>query len=277
MCNKGKVQPGYIFTNNQGEEFTVLSRSNRMDNRGYCSYWNVQFKDNHGYTTTSTHSSILNGRVKNPFHPFVVGVGYFGDGPFESTYYTPDGIRKRYREYIVWLGLMQRCYSDLYHINHPTYKDCTVDTTWHNFQTFAAWYTSQYGHDLDYFELDKDLLIYNNKHYSPSSCVLIPAEINSMLARAYEETSTLGLPTGYSYTPRNDIYARVIHPVRGRIGKTFKTLREAIIWRNDIVEYKIAYILEKYSLVVPTELLDLIEYRLETLFLIEPDDWVGVV
>lgn len=79
----------------------------------------------------------------------------------------------------VWRNLKRR-----YKPTHPSYKDCSVSSEWGSFDNFYNWYISQpYYAYKDKFKLnvDKDLLISGNKHYSEKTCVLLPQYINIYL------------------------------------------------------------------------------------------------
>lgn len=87
---------------------------------------------------------------------------------------------KNTKPYQMWMCLIRRCYSLKYQEKHPTYIGCSVDERWHDFQDFADWYYNHPYRELGY-ELDKDLLFPNNKIYSPDTCCLVPACLNSLL------------------------------------------------------------------------------------------------
>jgi len=74
--------------------------------------------------------------------------------------------------------MLKRCYCKDNLITNPTYKDCTVCDEWHLFSNFKSWMETQ---DWENKELDKDLLVYKNKAYSPETCCFVPREINLFL------------------------------------------------------------------------------------------------
>ena len=73
--------------------------------------------------------------------------------------------------YRYWFDMINRCYSGV----HRTYSDASVCDDWLIFSSFKNWMI-----DKDYSgkHLDKDLLVYGNKVYSPETCLFIPAHIN---------------------------------------------------------------------------------------------------
>lgn len=136
----------------------------------------VRFLDT-GYVRSGCSSKHIRlGNVKDPMRPTVLGVGYIGVGIFSS------GTSKcMTSEYEAWRGMLRRCYDLKHHKTHPTYKDCTVCSEWHNFQNFAEWFVPRYKEG---FELDKDGLVKGNKIYSPTRCQVISKSENIRLARS---------------------------------------------------------------------------------------------
>lgn len=73
--------------------------------------------------------------------------------------------------YRFWFDMINRCYSG----KQNTYSDVSVCDDWLIFSSFKDWMI-----DKDYSgkHLDKDLLVYGNKIYSPETCMFIPEYIN---------------------------------------------------------------------------------------------------
>lgn len=109
----------------------------------------------------------------------VYGVGIRSTGEFKST---ENG--KHTKLYTLWKNMLARCYSEVMHKHRPTYKDCTVEGDFLDFQKFCSWYTNQVlCHDTEY-QLDKDLLIKGNKVYSEDTCLLVPRKVNMFLCKS---------------------------------------------------------------------------------------------
>lgn len=80
--------------------------------------------------------------------------------------------------YRTWADMLTRAYSEKEKARHPTYKDVTVCKEWHTFSVFKAWMEVQ---DFESGQLDKDLLVTGNKHYSPETCVFVSKQVNMFL------------------------------------------------------------------------------------------------
>ena len=138
----------------------------------------VQFKE--GYMVKTYYGEFLKGKVKNPYDASVFGVGYLGVG-----YYKTGNEEGHTEQYNCWNQMLRRCYSIKAQERNPTYKGCTVCEEWHNFQNFAKWYDENFYHTCDEVMcLDKDILVRNNKVYSPNTCCFLPQSINVLLIKS---------------------------------------------------------------------------------------------
>ena len=82
--------------------------------------------------------------------------------------------------YAVWRDMLKRCLSVKHKNKCPAYADVICCNEWLVFSNFKSWMEQQ---DWEGKHLDKDLLVYQNKVYSPETCVFIPQELNSFLVR----------------------------------------------------------------------------------------------
>ena len=78
--------------------------------------------------------------------------------------------------YRAWTSMLERCYSVKFQERNPTYQGCTVTVEWLTFGNFRTWMEKQ---DWEGNQLDKDLLIEDNKLYSPETCVFVTQTVNS--------------------------------------------------------------------------------------------------
>jgi hypothetical protein len=126
------------------------------------------------------YANIKRGVVSNPYHKSVSGIGFLSIGKFKSII---GGIRTK--EYKTWLNLLGRCYKD--NKRPITYKDCTVDERWHDFQVFGKWFEENYNPEtMQGWQLDKDILVKGNKIYSPENCCFVPQEINTLFRQGFK-------------------------------------------------------------------------------------------
>lgn len=159
---------GQSFINNQGLVMKIIECQKTTSTR-------VRFEN--GYETVAQLSNIKRGRVANPYHPTVYGVGYHGEGTYLAK--VNGEMTPCYR---AWQGMLTRCYKSNDKEKFISWKDCSVCEEWHNFQNFARWWHDNYYEVGDEtMHLDKDWLTKGNKVYSPDTCVIVPQTINSLL------------------------------------------------------------------------------------------------
>lgn len=90
-----------------------------------------------------------------------------------------DGKRKIVWQcpfYVRWYNMVKRCYSEVFLRRWPNYEGCSICEDWRYFSNFKAWMETQ---DWEGNELDKDLLFYGNKIYSPETCVFVSSQVNT--------------------------------------------------------------------------------------------------
>ena len=132
---------------------------------------------NTGFEMSVQLTNIRNGSVKDPYVSSVFGVGVLGT-KYPSTI---NGVNTK--EYVLWVHMLQRCYSDSFKKKRPTYEDCKCSENFKSYEYFYEWCHSQIGFDNEGWHLDKDLLAKGNRVYSADSCIFIPKEINSLLIK----------------------------------------------------------------------------------------------
>jgi len=201
----------------------------------------VQFEN--GFTVKTYYQEFLKGKVKNPYDISVYNVGYLGEGVYKTW---TNGERSR--QYKCWSQMLSRCYSSKVQEKHPTYKGCTVCEEWHNYQNFAKWYDENIIEvEGEKIALDKDLLIKNNKIYSPQNCCFLPQPLNTILVKS---NSIRGLnPIGLTFNKRANKYYVNCCDGNGKIKylgsfnskdqafKTYKEYKESVI-KSQAKKYK---------------------------------------
>jgi hypothetical protein len=76
--------------------------------------------------------------------------------------------------------MLMLCYSAYYHEKHPSYKGCSVCPEWLYFSVFRARMQAHDGH-WEGLVLDKDILVFGNKVYSPQTCLFVSRAVNNLL------------------------------------------------------------------------------------------------
>lgn len=87
----------------------------------------------------------------------------------------PDSIVS---SYIVWKGMLDRCYNESSTRSCATYIDCSVTQCWHRYSDFKVWFDQNC---IAGYELDKDILIPGNRVYSPDTCCFVPPDVNKVV------------------------------------------------------------------------------------------------
>lgn len=222
----------------------------------YYSFRNctIQLEDGN-ILTNIEYGNLKKGNVKNPFHPSVCGVGYVGQGKYKVKV---KGVLSPIYE--VWRGIIRRCYSIENQKKHPTYKDCTVDERWHNYQIFAKWYEDNH---VEGFHLDKDILVKGNKIYSPETCCFVPRDINNLFIKAQNKRGKY--PIGVHINKNTNKYIALVGRGFGQewIG-AYDTPEEAFQAYKVAKEAYIKEVADKWQhLITPQTYQALINYTVE--------------
>ena len=193
-----------------------------------------------GYEVKTTMQQLLKGNINDRLKPTVFGVGVIGEC------LTVDSCGNRLKEYQVWKGMLERCYSDKFQAKKPTYKGCIVSENFVCYLYFKKWCNKQIGFDQVGWHLDKDILSKGNKVYSEDTCCFVPQEINSLLVRS---NATRGkYPLGVSYLTRLGMFeASVSLGGRNkRIGR-FYNAQEAFYAYKEVKESYIKEVANKWK------------------------------
>jgi hypothetical protein len=121
------------------------------------------------------------GELKELSKGKICGVGYLGEGEYKSR---ENGSKTR--AYSMWYSMIRRCYSYRNETGkgESSYYNCEVCEEWHNFQNFAKWFNENYYEvHGELMTLDKDILVHNNKIYSPQTCLIVPNSINCLFIK----------------------------------------------------------------------------------------------
>lgn len=160
---------GCVFDTNKSGKLVVTR---------YVSFEEVYVRFiNSGYETKAEMGQIRKGSVKDKLAPSVYGVGVLGEYP---TRVNGGGYVK---EYTLWKGVLQRCYDAKFQEKCKTYIGATISNNFKNYQYFKEWCNSQVGFDQEGWQLDKDILVKGNKHYSEDMCCFVPKEVNILFTK----------------------------------------------------------------------------------------------
>lgn len=185
----------------------------------------------------------------------VYGVGVSEPGKFARSVKI-DGKNYKTPEYELWKNMLARCYSPVMNKLRPRYVGCSVSENFKNFQWFANWCQSQIGFGVKGYQLEKDILIKNNKIYSEDTCRFVPNDLNMLLAKSnakrgycsigvYKQVDKNGIVRGYVAQSGNKQNSKDISH-KGYIGVysteedafvAYKTQKEFII-KSTVLKYK---------------------------------------
>ena len=235
---------GETRINNQGEVMFIVEYVNSQD-------VTVQFKRT-GEVVKCAYGTFVKGKVKSHFSASVFGVGITGLEP------TRDENGKMIDSYRCWCDMLMRCYSAKYQEKHPSYKGCYVCNEWLYYHNFKKWYDENY-YEIDgkTSQLDKDILVKNNKVYSPNTSMFVPNFINTLFVKRQNYRGEL--PIGVSYHKGNKKYVATLN-----LYKDGKSTRKTLAYYNTSNEafevYKrakesyIKDVADEYKDIIPVEL-----------------------
>ena len=197
------------------------------------------------------YSNFDDGHIKCPYEAREFGIGYRGEGIYRTSTHK--------KAYETWKNMLGRCYDKKYHKRHPSYIDCKVCNEWLNFQNFAKWYEENYYEvEGEKMCLDKDILVKDNKVYSPDTCVFVPQRINLLFVKNNKNRGDL--PIGVNKV-KNKYIVRMNDAF---YLKYFDTPHEAFLMYKINKELLIEGIANEYENKVPNKLYNaLINYEVE--------------
>lgn len=219
VWNKPKI--GEVFASNFGTEYEVLEY---LD----CYNVKVKFLDLFGFEGWFQSDAVRKGGIRNPYDKTVHGVGYMGEGGAETV-----ANKSRLVEREAWYAMMSRSYCPKFKSKYRKYSECTVSEDWHCYQNFANWMKNQRFYGLGYY-LDKDLLVRDNKVYSPDTCVLLPAYINQLVRRDIDKKGSL--PNGVRAVSKSTFQATLQTVVGTTSVYGFETSEEAYLKYKEMKE-----------------------------------------
>lgn len=221
---------------------TIINYRKYNDIDVYFSEYNYIFRG-------TTYDRFKKGRIQCPYEPRTWGKGYLGVGEYRKTI---NDIKTE--QYNYWRMMLERCYSEKYHIKHPTYQKCVVCEEWLDFQNFARWYDNNYYQvDNETMCLDKDILNKGNKIYSPNTCVFVPERINALFTKC--DKTRGDYPIGVYYNKTANKYIARCSTINGRkhLG-CFETPNDAFIVYKNFKERYVKQMAFEYQEKIPNKL-----------------------
>ena len=100
------------------------------------------------------------------------------------------------KPYILWKGMLERCYNPKSLKKCQSYLGVTVCQDWLKLSNFLNWFDN-YKWIQKGWQLDKDILVKGNKVYSPQTCCFVPHEINTLLTNCRKRRGEY--PVGVSF------------------------------------------------------------------------------
>lgn len=152
-----------------------------------------------------------------------------------------DGKWSSVRPYVLWASMLKRCYA-----GHKNYLDVTVSNEWLDYQDFADWYYKQPVHKRSKgWQLDKDILIPNNRTYSPQTCRFVPTCINIM-ARKMEPREFV---QGVNWHKKDKSFRAFLCDENGKHVEKggFKDEYSAFLWYKNKKEDSMRMVAQKYK------------------------------
>lgn len=225
--------------NSFGSKMVIKEYRNKRDIDVYFPKYNWTFKH-------AAYNTFKNGNIKCPYERRTFGVGFLGEGKYKMS---ENG--KLTDVYIIWHGMLRRCYDPKYQEKHPTYKGCRVEDHLLNFQHMGEWI------DKNYYEipgeqmcLDKDILCKGNKVYSRETCIFVPERINNLFTkrdnnRGKDPIGVDQLPSGNYQAYCNNGYGKTIY-----LG-TYATKEEAFQVYKQYKEKVIKEVIDSYEGKIP--------------------------
>ena len=244
---RSKTRINEINYNTFGSEMKITAYRNAKD-------IDVYFPE-YDWSCKRAYKEFKLGWITCPYEPRAVGVGYMGEGPFLSK---ENGIKTK--AYDAWYQMLRRCYDEKLQNKKPTYKGCTVDETWHNFQAFAEWYENNYYEiPNETMQLDKDILSKGNKVYGPDTCIIVPNSINSLFKH---KKGNIDLPKGVSKIGKKYRGSYYCNDMKIN-GPTVETIEEAFDFYKQGIESRIKQIANMYIEYLPDNIYNiLINYEI---------------
>lgn len=250
---KQKYIVGNVYTNKLGYEFQIIEYNNPHD-------LTIKFKNGIIKHTDVAHITTVTDTIS-----IQRNMGCYHSQPIHN--------RLAYK-YWVWL-----CNRAIYKNGKLAYHDIQVCQEWYDFSNFEKWFEENYYEipNCRRMELDKDILIKNNKIYQPNACCFVPQEINSLLVSKNLKTikhhfdkntspTNQELPVGVTWCNDKNKYRASLNLGKGvvkNLGR-FNTIQEAFECYKQAKENRIKEVANQYKDDLPLHIYNaLINFKIE--------------
>lgn len=206
-----KIVEGGLYKTNRHSDVKILSYKD-------CKNVLVEFQDSGSVVTTCAYS-LRRGSVFDPYDPYILGVGYYGDT------YNDKSLPLKTLAFKRWNLILHRCYETKNtHFHNYGKRGVKVCKSWHNFSNFYRWFVNNYKKGM---QIDSDLFSEGIKEYSPEKCVFVPRKVNSLLVTM--RSIKRDLPIGVYKHKVNKNYVASLSVDDGKVLKigSYKTPEEA--------------------------------------------------
>ena len=243
MCKKREERVGESYVITSGCVATIIKV---LDGH------KVQVQMDDGKILDVYYNHLKRGKVRNPNFKNLYGVAKCGIGRHLTN--VDD---KPTKVYGTWKGMIDRCYNPKNFIKRPTYEGCSVCEEWLTFQVFADWFELNYNPEtMDRWHLDKDIIVKNNRIYSPETCAFVPNQVNILFTKLKNSN---GLPRGVRKTDSGKYSSRLgdrfYFKVEDTPEEAFKAYKEAKENRikevadkwKDLIDIRVYDAMQNYS------------------------------
>jgi hypothetical protein len=142
------------------------------------------------------------------------GVG-INDADYPVCPKDSSGKQHCCKYYKTWEAMLRRCYYPANLQAQPTYQPATVCDDWLRFSNFRNWMADQ---EWEGKCIDKDLLDWQNKVYSPETCLFISLDVNNLLCLARNARGPYPLGVCYHKASKKFVAQIVMYGKKTHLG-----------------------------------------------------------
>jgi hypothetical protein len=147
------------------------------------------------------------------------------------------------RSYRVWKGIIGRCYLNK-RSSDASYSDCYVCEEWLIFSNFKRWFEDPQNGYVEGYDIDKDIMIKNNRVYSPQTCCFLPPKLNKVFTK--RKSCRGSLPLGARFSTSGKYDSRIRRNKKDYYLGTYNTPEEAFTAYKLAKEQYIKELAESY-------------------------------